>query len=204
MNNYPDSKHVLAAFNNIAADYKELEDYKNVARTNEKIYERFPGTPEAENALYNASLFYAKAEAWEEAIQANREYIATYPSNPESKDLLFENAKYYLKLDDLANANKIYKEFASMYPNDPLTIEAYYNRGEYYFNQANYDSAKIEFNKAIQRSNEFARVGKDPNLYYAAEANFKLGEILYQEYKAIELSYPQERLRAQLERKRNK
>jgi tetratricopeptide (TPR) repeat protein len=198
---YPQSKQILPALNNIASDYKELEDYYNVAKTNERVFQTFQGTPEAENALFNASLFYAKAEAWQEGVRTNNLYIQTYPTNPESKDLLFENAKYYLKLDDLGNANRIYQEFATLYPNDPLTIEAFYNRGVYYYDHGEYETAKVEFNKAIQRSNEFARAGRDPNLYYAAEANYKLGQILYQEYKAIQLSYPQSTLRAQLERK---
>lgn len=204
VNNYPESKQVLPALNNIAADYKELEDFLNVARTNERVFERFPGTQEAENALFNASLFYDKAEAWSEAIRANNIYIRTYPGNPESKDLLFENARYYLKLGDLANANNIYAEFTSLYPTDPQVVEAYYNRGVYYFEKASYDSAKTEFNLAIRRSNEFARAGRDPNLYFAAESNYKLGQILYEEYKGIVLSYPQSTLRAQLNRKRAK
>ncbi len=202
--NYPESKQVLSAFNNIAADFKELDDFLNVAKTNERISQRFPGTPEAENALFNASLFFGKAEAWQDAIRTNNTYIKTYPSNPESKDLLFENAKFYLKLSDLKNANRIYKEFATIYPNDPLTIEAYFNRGEYYFEHSKYDSAKIEFNNAIQRSEEFAKTGRDPNLFYAAEANYKLGQILYNEYLAIKLGSPQSNLRVQLEQKQKK
>ncbi|MCB0275595.1 MAG: tetratricopeptide repeat protein [Calditrichaeota bacterium] len=201
---FPDSKQVLPAYNNIAADYKELEDFLNVAKTNERIFERFPGTQEAENALFNASLFFEKAQAWDEAIRANNLYIATYPSNPESKDLLFENAKYYLKLDDLSSANRIYEQFTSLYPNDPLTVEAFYNRGVYYFERSSFDSAKTEFNKAINRSGQFARAGRDPNLFYAGEANYKLGQILYQEYKDIQLSFPQNTLRAQLQQKQAK
>lgn len=200
---YPESKHLLAALGNIAADYKEIGDFAKVAETNERIFQTFPGTPEAEIALYNASLFYAKAEAWADAIRSNNLYIQTYPGNPESKELLFENAKYYLKLGDLDSANRIYEEFAAKYPNDAKTIEAYYNRGEYFMKQGQIELAKAEFNKAIQRSEELKRTGQDPNLYYAAEANYKLGQILYDEYKSIQLSYPQEQLRAQLEQKRN-
>ncbi|RMF60023.1 MAG: hypothetical protein D6748_05065 [Calditrichaeota bacterium] len=204
VNEYPESKHILPALNNIATDYKELEDYINVAKTNERIFRTFPGTPEAENALYNASLFYAKAEAWQEAINANNLYIKTYPNNPESKDLLFENAKYYLKLDDMASANQIYEEFARLYPDDPLAVEAYYNRGVYFYERGQLEEAKAEFRKAIEKSNAFARAGKDPNLYYAAEANYKLGQILYTEYNNIKLTYPQNVLRARLEEKRKK
>ena len=201
VDNFPKSKYVLSALSNIAEDYKELEDYKNVAKTFERIAQMFPGTKDAEVALYNASLFYAKAEDWENAIRVNNEYIAQYPGNPESKDLLFENAKYYLKLNNLTGANEIFQRFANQYPDDPRTIEALYRRGEYYFDQGQFDLAKREFQNAIRRSEEFARLGKNPNLYYAAESYFKLAEILYAEYKAIQFSYPPSNVRAQLKRK---
>jgi len=204
VDNFPESKYVLPALGNIAEDYKELGEYDKVAAAYERIYQMFPNTKDAEVALYNASLFYAKAENWAEAIRVNKEYIRRYPGNPESKDLLFENAGYYLKLGDLKNANKIFAEFAALYPDDPLAVEAFYRRGEYYFERARYDSAKVEFQNAIRKSNEFARIGKDPNLYYAAESYYKLAEILNQEYKAIKLSYPPANARAQLIRKRDK
>jgi len=199
--NLPESKQVLPALGNIAEDYKELEDYASVGRTYERIFNRFPGSEDAETALFNASLFYARAEEWREAIRTNNVYIATYPENPESKDLLFENANHYLKLDDLTEANRIYQAFASRYPNDPRTVEAYYNRGNYYFKRQEFNLARAEFNRAIEKSNEFERTGQDPNLFYAAEANYKLGEIIYEEYKAIQLSYPPSQLRAQLQQK---
>jgi tetratricopeptide (TPR) repeat protein len=97
-------------------------------------------------------------------------YINRYPDNPDSKDLLFENARYYLKLDDLNNANKIYDEFAVRYPDDPRTIEAYFRRGEYYFENQQFALAKQEFRKAISRSDQFARTGRDPNLLYASSS----------------------------------
>ncbi len=201
---YPDSKQILNALGLIAEDYKELGDYANVGKTLERIYTRFPGTKDAETALYNASIFYEKAKNWQDAIRVNNTYIAAYPKNPESKDLLFENANFYLKLGSLSDANRIYRDFAQSYPNDPRTIEAFYERGNYYFDHAKFDSAKIEFNKAIRRSENFARTGRDPNLPFAAEAYYKLGEILYQEYQTIHLSYPARMLRAQLIRKRDK
>lgn len=199
--NLPESKQVLPALGNIAEDYKEMEDYANVGRSYEQIFNRFPGTEDAETALFNASLFFAKAQEWGEAIRANNIYITTYPENPESKDLLFENANHYLKLDNLAEANRIYQDFASRYPNDPRTVEAYYNRGNYYFKRQEFNLARVEFNRAIEKSNEFEKTGQDPNLFYAAEANYKLGEIIYAEFKTIQLSYPPSQLRAQLQQK---
>lgn len=203
VDNFPESKYILPALGNIAEDYKELEDFYNVGKALEEIFTRFPDSEDAEKALYNASIFYEKAEAWEDAIRINYTYIQRFPDRPESKDLLFENAKYYLKLGDLPSANRIYEDFTQRYPDDPRTIEAYYQRGSYYMENGRYDSAKVEFNRAISRSELFARTGRDPNLYFAAESYFKLGTILLREYEAITLSYPAENLRTQLVRKKN-
>ncbi|RMG64024.1 MAG: tetratricopeptide repeat protein, partial [Calditrichaeota bacterium] len=198
---YPDSKYALPALGNIAEDYKVMEDYANAAYWNEQIFHRFPGTKEAEDALYNASYFYEKAEQWPEVIRVNNLFIATYPDNPESKNLFFDNAKYYLKLGNLARANQIYQEFANLYPDDPRTVEAFYQRGKYYFAHDKLDSAEVEFNRAIQKSNELAAKGMDPNLYYASEAYYQLGEILFKKFQAVELTYPPEVLRARLNEK---
>jgi tetratricopeptide (TPR) repeat protein len=134
----------------------------------------------------------------------NNKYIQRYPDNPDSKDLLFENARYYLKLDDLTNANRIYDEFAMRYPDDPRTIEAYFRRGEYYYENQQFSQARIELQKAISRSDQFARTGRDPNLFFASESYFMLGEIEYVDYKNITLSYPEATLRSQLQQKQNK
>jgi tetratricopeptide (TPR) repeat protein len=204
ISNMPESKHTLPALGNIAEDYKEIEDYTNVGKTYERIFNMYPDTEDAEAALFNASLFYAKGENWREAIRANERYITAYPANPESKELLFENANHYLKLGELASANTIYQNFSATYPNDPRTVEAFYNRGDYYYKRSEFIAAKQEYNKAIRKSEEFAKTGQDPNLYYAAESYNKLGVIVYNEYNAIELSYPKSRLRSQLQQKSNK
>ncbi len=202
--NFPESKYRLIALGHIADDYKQMEDYANVAATYERIYKLYPQNKDAEVALYNASLFYAKAKDWNNAIRINELYIANYPNSNDSKDLLFENARYYLKLGDLAAANKIYDEFAKRYPNDSRSVEAFYRRGEYYFENGQYDLARQEFQKAIAKSNEYARTGRDPNLYFASEAYYKLGEIEYQEYKAITLGYPEANFRQQVQLKKEK
>lgn len=202
--NYQESQYRLIALGKIAENYKQMEDFEGVGASYERIYNLYPDHKDAEAALYNSSLFYARASAWTDAIRVNNKYIQRYPDNPDSKDLLFENARYYLKLDDLSNANRIYDEFAMRYPDDPRTIEAFFRRGEYYFENQQYSLAKQELQKAIARSDQFARTGRDPNLLYASESYFKLGEIEYIEYKNITLSYPESNLRAQLQQKQNK
>lgn len=202
--NYETSQYRLIALGKIADAYKQMEDFNGVGTAYERIYNLYPDHKDAEAALYNSSLFFAKASAWSDAIRVNNKYIQRYPESPDSKDLLFENARYYLKLNDLASANRIYDEFAMRYPDDPRTIEAFFRRGEYYFENKQYSLARVELQKAISRSDQFARTGRDPNLFFASEAYFMLGEIEYVDYKNITLSYPESNLRAQLQQKQNK
>ena len=202
--NYEQSQYRLIALGKIADAYKQMEDFNGVGASYERIYNLYPDHKDAEAALYNSSLFYAKASSWLDAIRVNNKYIQRYPDNPDSKDLLFENARYYLKLDDLTNANRIYDEFAMRYPDDPRTIEAYFRRGEYYYENQQFSQARIELQKAISRSDQFARTGRDPNLFFASESYFMLGEIEYVDYKNITLSYPEATLRSQLQQKQNK
>ncbi len=201
---YEKSQYRLIALGRIADAYKQMEDFAGVGAAYERIFNLYPDHKDAEAALYNASLFYAKASSWTDAIRVNNRYIQRYPDNPDSKDLLFENARYYLKLDDLTNANRIYDEFAMRYPDDPRTIEAYFRRGEYYYENNQFSLSRQELQKAISRSEQFARTGRDPNLVFASEAHFMLGQIEYSEFKNIVLSYPESNLRAQLQQKQNK
>ncbi len=202
--NYEKSQYRLVSLGRIADDYKQMENFAGVGSAYERIYRLYPESKDSEAALYNASLFYAKANSWSDAIRVNDLYIEKFPEKPDAKDLMFENARYYLKLDDLANANRIYDEFAQRYPDDPRAIEAYYRRGEFYYRNNQFALAKQEFQKAITRSEEYARTGRDPNLLFASEAYFKLGEIEYQDFKDVKLGYPETNLRAQLEMKRDK
>ena len=199
---YPQSKYAVPALENMADGYKELEQYVKAGETYERIFQNYPKSENAETALYNAGYYYKKGEAWQRAIDANNKYIATYPDKSFATDLFFANAELYLKLNNETEANRIYEEFARKYPDDPRTVTAYYERGKYYMESGLDSKAKEEFNKAIQRSEQFRKSGKDPNAYIAAEALNALGNILHKEYLAIKLTQPPSNIESQKERLR--
>jgi tetratricopeptide (TPR) repeat protein len=204
ISNYENSEYRLVSLGRVADAYKQIEDFSGVGRTYERIYTLYPNSDDAEAALFNASLFYAQANNWDDAIRVNNRYIENFPNSADSKDLLFENARYYLKLEDIENANRIYDDFARRYPDDKRTIEAYFRRGEYYYEQNQVNMAKQEFSKAINKSAEYARTGRDPNSLYASEAYFKLGEIEYDEFKSMKLRSNDPRFRESLNTKQSK
>ena len=196
---YPKSKFAVDALNNMVDNYKELEQFTNAAVTSERIFNDYPEIEDRESKLYNSSYFHQKAENWEDAIRVNNMYIAAYPSLEYSVDLFFKNAELYLKLDNLAEANRIYDEFAQRYPNDDRVVTAFYERGNYYLNNELKDAAKAEYNKAIAKSEQFKREGKESNPFIAGEAVNKLADILHTEFIAVELKQPQSNIDAKRE-----
>ncbi|GAB4174010.1 MAG: hypothetical protein Kow00108_08890 [Calditrichia bacterium] len=200
---FPKSKYAIPALQATAEDYKILEDYNKVAQSYEEIYNRYPESKEAEAALYNASYYFEQAENWNDAIRVNKLYVDVYPDSPDAKDLYFNNAKLYLKTDNVDAANEIYRDFAQRFPNDPRVIEAYYQRGKYYQEKGIDNLAKQEFNSAIAKSEEFRRKGQNPNAPIAAEAMYSLSEILFKEFEAVKFEYPESKIRASIEQKKN-
>jgi cellulose synthase operon protein C len=202
--NYPDSKYALSAVKNTAEDYKELKQFPKAAEMYERLYVMNANNPEqAELDLYNASYYYQQGEDWNNAIRVNNQYITTFPSNPIAIDLFFANAGHYLKLDNLTEANRIFEDFAKRYPDDPRSVQAFYQRGSYYQENDNLSAAKIEYNKAIQKSEELSRKGLDPNRYYVGEALNSLVSMLETEYESIVLAQPQSNIQSQQARLRS-
>jgi tetratricopeptide (TPR) repeat protein len=200
---YPDSKYTNDALRNAAEDHKELKQFADAG----KIYERLftlnrENRAIAEQSLYNASFYYSEGQDWTNAIRVNNQYIETYPEEELATDLYFANAGHYLKLDDVEQANRIYEEFAMRYPDDPRGVEAFYRRGDYYLEHDQLAAAKAEFVKAIDKSEQFNRQGKDPNRFYVGEALNSLVGMLRDEYTTIELKQPKSNIENQQVRMR--
>lgn len=200
---FPQSEYAVESLERIADCYKELEEFVMVGVTFERIFNEYREAEVAELSLYNSSFYYQKGEDWANAIRVNNVYISNFPDQAFSVDLFFKNAELFLKMDNILEANRIYEEFAVRYPDDPRTVEAFYRRGNYYFDNDQETLAKAEYNKAIARSEQFRREGKDPNPYIAGEAVNKLADILHREYVSIELTQPQSNIDTQLARLRS-
>ncbi|MCK5032455.1 MAG: tetratricopeptide repeat protein, partial [Calditrichia bacterium] len=195
---FSDSQYALRSLNNAAEDYKEMKQYADAGDIFRQIYELKKEDKEvAEPALSNASYYYVKGEEWQKAINANDQYIAIYPDEDLAVDLFFANAGNYLKLGSLIEANKIYENFANKYPTDPKAIEAFYHRGAYFKENGQISAAKVEFSKAIDKSEQFGRQGLDPNRYYVGESLNELVGMLRDEFSSIELKQPESNLSAQ-------
>ncbi len=201
---YPNSKYALRSLNNAAEDYKEMKNYADAGNIFNKIYELNTENFEiAEPALSNASYYYGKGEEWQKAIDANNKYISVYPNEALAVELYFANAGNYLKLNNLIQANIIYEEFATRYPTNPKAVEAFYRRGVYFKDNSQQSAAKVEFAKAIDKSEQFGRQGLDPNRYYVGESLNELVDMLRTEFRSIKLTQPESNISYQQNQMKN-
>lgn len=184
--NYPQSKYRFDAMNNQALDYGELNEFRNAAISYERLASAHPDSVRARDALYNSSIFYVRAEDWKSAIRVNKDYVRKYPNSSDADDLYFDIAGYHLKRGEIMEANEIYGDYAVKYPNSPRVIESFFRRGEYFRENSNYERAKQEYAKAVQRSKELKQNGLETNDYFTAEALFMLTRLKFNEFIQIE------------------
>ncbi|MFQ5650761.1 MAG: tetratricopeptide repeat protein [bacterium] len=191
---HPQSQYTLPALNNLAFDYREVSDFHNAGVTYQKLAQADTNRSNAQAALYNASVSFVQAEAWEQAIAVNHAFAERFPGADEADDLLFDNAGHYLKLDSLEAANEIYARFTQKFPDSPRVIEAYLRRGQYFKEAGEPGKAKLEFESAIQKYEEFKQRNLDPDEFLVAEALFQLAEVKFAEYASIEFELPTARI----------
>jgi len=191
---YPKSQYYLAALNNMALDYGELQDFENAARVFERLAEEDPDSARAETHLYNASVYFAQAEDWKRALRVNRKFVNRYPNSADAEKLFYGMATYQLKLGNVAQANEIYDDYSRKFPDSPRVVETHFRRGEYFKEQGDLAQARQEYAAAISKSEAFAAASKDANEFFAAEALFSLTELKFEEYKRIKFRLPEEDL----------
>ena len=200
--NNRENQYVYKSLINTAFDYIELKQYKQSAETFEKLYVDYRDSTDAKQYLSNAGKYYEDSKSWKDAIRVNYEFANRYPEDPSAKDILFGNAAHYLKLDDIDNANRIYDDFTRKYPDDVRVVQAYTERGKYYLDKGSIQIARAEFQKAVDKNEEFKRSKKPANDYWAGESVYELIKLQEKDYKLVVFTWPESNIKAQQARKR--
>lgn len=180
----------------------DLKDQARAARTFEQLALSYPDSPYAKTAISNASYCYLKTGDWAGAIRLNSLYVERYPQADDAAAVLFDNAGLWLKLNDVAAANAIYADFAARFPGDPRTVQAHVERAEYFTRQQDEPAAHAEYRQAVERNRALQKRGEGGNPLYASRALRKLAGWRFEDYRALALRQPAERLAQDLEAKK--
>ncbi len=186
--NYPKSTYVEQSFFRIAKDYEQINNWSRAAATYLEAIQRFPASSQIKDAVYNAALAYEKAEDYPASAKLFEKYAAEWPADKEAPDVLFKAGELYGKIEDWTNVERINSLFSKRYGNDKeRVVMAICMAGVASYMQKKYDQAIIEFERAVTTGKK-AGLDIKANSYYAAKAQFTIGEIRQFQAEQISLS----------------
>ncbi len=198
----PQSAYGLDAQNNLAFDYAELRDYRNAALTYERLANNQPDTLKARDALFNASLYFSRAEDWESAIKTNRTFLKRYPRDEHADEAAFDIAVFYRRLNHFDKSEEAFLDFVKDFPDSPRIVEAYYLRGRRLYETGDRKAARLEFQHAVAASQQLEKRNLDRNDFYAAESEFDLAGLLFDESDRLQFKLPLADLNRNKQRKK--
>jgi len=175
----------VKAYKGIVLAYEKSENYDSLSKALENIADEFPDSTElAEESLKKSIKASMRSESWKNAIRVTDKYLERFPDSEEAPDIAFNKIDLNTKLGNDEGVFDSYGEFADRYVDKPLSVKAYFRRGEYLERKDNVDSAKVEYEKAINRSEKL----KGQADIWASESLYKLTSYLVEDYKATPVS----------------
>jgi TolA-binding protein len=195
---YAASPLIPKAMFRIGKANEKLMKWEQAAGAYLRMVARFPTSDLAPTALYNAGFCFENANKLTEAAATFEKMVQLYPSSEDAADILFRAGEIYGKLKSWEAVTRVNQLFAQRFGNDAdRAIQALCMVGVALYMQNKEDAAIGELKGAVAA---FSRI-KNPsasNGYYAAKAQFTIGEIEHTRMKAVALTLPKSLYQKQL------
>jgi Tetratricopeptide repeat len=159
-------------------------DYERAAAAFARIVDRFPGSRHEAAALFDAGLAYEKLGAWRLGLERFRDLSRRY-TGPDALEASFKVAECLYNLHELDDAHAALAAIAAR-PELPVSerIRVLTQLGVVEAEQDKLDLAEATLKKALAAWQGAAeRDGLDP--YYAAQAQYYLGELYKEWFRAL-------------------
>lgn len=204
---YPKSSQATEAHFVLGALYESQTNFEVAADYFEKMAS-FPEVPQMADALYNAGAIRAALEQYDQAIDIFDTFVEKFPDNPDSRELLLRIAEYQEKQTKLDAALKTYDRYIKKYgsSNADTLVEVYLRRAEVYQElggrRARQNASK-ELDKAMNVYKKLPEDGQQKPVVRraAAQVKFLQAEYVYDDFEAITLEFPMNKLKRGLVRK---
>ena len=198
---YPDSKIVPKAMFRIGIANAKLLKWDLAAESYLRMVAKYPASEFTPTAMYNAGFAFENANKLAEAAATFEKMIQLFPNYEDAADILFNAGEIYGKLKNWEAVTRVNQLFSSRFGNDAnRVVQALCMVGIALYMQNKDDAAIEQLNNAVQT---FTRI-KNPsttNAYYAAKAQFTIGEITHMRMLSIALTLPKSAYKKQLSEK---
>ena len=186
-----DPKFQVRALFEAGNQYQKAGEPTLAALAFEELAKKFPNEELADEALYKAAAIRESGEEWSLAAADYLRLVDTHPGSKFAMRALKNAAQCYETIEDWYAAQTVYKRFAETFTDSPDdVIECLFKTGEMAYKAGNFTEASDQFKMTLAKFNEYEDKGKDVDYYFVAQAQFMLGEILFEDYKKIELTPP--------------
>jgi len=181
--------------------YEKEDSSESAIALFEQLPQRYPRSTLVDEALYRAGVLRQGVEQWAEAAQDFVRVAELVPGSTYVPRALFNAAVCYENYQNWPAARHCYERYVALGPSDPDNyLEAMYKVGDMAFRQQDFRAAQEAFARTVSQYNTFILRGVVVDDYVAAQAQFMIGEIYFQDYCRIQLVPP---LDKNLSRKRD-
>jgi len=196
--NYSSSKLLAKAQFRTAKCFEKLMQWNNAGEMYLRVAANFPTSDLASVSLYNAGFCFENANKLEVAAATFEKMAQLYPNSDDVADVLFKAGELYGKLKDWVSVTRVNQEFTKRFGNDAdRVIQALCMVGIALYMQNKNEEAIEQLKKAVTTYSKIKNPS-DANKYYAAKAEFTIGEINHEAMNKIALTLPKENYKKQL------
>lgn len=183
---YPKSKIAEAALIEAAKQFEYMGDTTKAAQVYEKFLDQYPYSNLLEEAVFTAAKYRESVHQWDKAA---KNYLRLrFKNSPLQAQAIFAAGKCYYNLKDWTKVVNIFNEYLVLCKDDNRFIEALSYIGEGYLEQGQEKIALQTFRQLLNKFN--SSTNREATLYFAAKAQFMIGEIYYREYSKITIQPP--------------
>ncbi len=195
---YQKSELIPKAMFRTAKCYEKLLKWDFAGETYLRLVANYRSSKLVPTSLYNAGFCFENAEKYIEAASTFEKLGIAFPKSKDAADVLFKASELYGKINDWQGVTRVNKEFSRRYGNDvDRIVQAQCMTGVALYMQNKTEEAIYQLKKAL---NTYKSLGKASvvNKYYAAKAQFTLGDIYLDSQNKIKLIQPKRVYRSRL------
>jgi TolA-binding protein len=206
---YPSATEAPEALFTAARIEENIAYYDKAATLYEQLAQKYPQNQHAADALRSAGVLRQSLGQHERAIKHYGEYARRYKDRGDAKDVAFQAALVHEDQKDWRAAAQSFAAYSKTYPNDAKTVEALTREADAFLNAGNDSGAKEAASKALAAYNGGGKGGKhggakaggEESNYYAAQARYIQGELVFHEYERLKIAGKPKQLAKVLEEK---
>jgi cellulose synthase operon protein C len=202
---YPSASEAPDALFTAARIEENVAYYDKAAVFYEQLAQKYPQNPHAADALRSAGVLRQSLGQHDRAIKHYGEYARRYKDRSDAKSVAFQAAVVREDQRDWRGAAASFAAYSKSYPGDARTVEAHAREAEAHLKAGNDAAAKDAAGKALSSfgggRHHKANDSAEDASYWAAQARYIQGELVYRDYERIKIAGKPRQLAKVLEEK---